>query len=707
MKKQRRTQRPKRPRSASTDHYAEWIYTNEKFVQYYKSQHIAQEAEWDAFMHSLATGLPTTFRINTSCAFIDRFGFKFVKSVITLLGRICQHIEQFNTTQKDLMIDGQPFEDIRTIPWYPDNRAFQWSLERRKLRKLEPLADFQKWLIQLSDGGSITRQEAVSMIPPLLLQVQPEHKVLDMCAAPGSKTSQILESLHAGSSNTIPSGLVVANDCDLKRAYLLVHQSKRLPSPALLVTCGEAQNFPLLSECPSSQGFFDRVLCDVPCSGDGTLRKNPTIWKDWDPKNGLHLHPLQLAIAKRGAQVLKVGGFMCYSTCSFNPIENEAVVTSLLLWSRGALKLVDVSKKLAKLRRRPGLKTWKVLDSDMIEFSSVRNDTESNGKGRKKDKLMETMFPPSSNEVEELGLDKCIRCLPHDENTGGFFICLLEKVAPIQMVDQEIVHIDTPSNLSKQLDDSSDGIAAQDGDAQHVGNQHRRSRLKDNYRPLSDESWEKLRSYYQIDNDLSRKQFLTRSDDAKSITLVSRAITSQLLTALKRNKISIVFAGLRAFELSSVIEGAKYLRLTQASVSSILPFIQARKLEVCPADFQKLLDQHGKLLPFSDFADGLQQQFESSSIGSIVCSTFIDISRDGDGQQKMLHLVVWRGRSTINIMACKADVATLMNCMKALGLYQATSDEKEQSENLGSINDSKTCGESAPIAPVQSPADKE
>lgn len=181
------------------------------------------------------------------------------------------------------------------------------------------------------------------------------------------------------------------------------------------MTCGEAQNFPLLSECPSSQGFFDRVLCDVPCSGDGTLRKNPTIWKDWDPKNGLHLHPLQLAIAKRGAQVLKVGGFMCYSTCSFNPIENEAVVTSLLLWSRGALKLVDVSKKLAKLRRRPGLKTWKVLDSDMIEFSSVRNDTESNGKGRKKDKLMETMFPPSSNEVEELGLDKCIRCLPHDE----------------------------------------------------------------------------------------------------------------------------------------------------------------------------------------------------------------------------------------------------------------------------------------------------
>lgn len=64
-----------------------------------------------------------------------------------------------------------------TIPWYPEENGYQWSLERRKVRKLPILAEFQKWLVELSNSGSITRQEAVSMIPPLLLDVEPHHKV--------------------------------------------------------------------------------------------------------------------------------------------------------------------------------------------------------------------------------------------------------------------------------------------------------------------------------------------------------------------------------------------------------------------------------------------------------------------------------------------------------------------------------------------------
>lgn len=112
------------------------------------------------------------------------------------------------------------------MPWYPNEKGFQWSVERRRVRKLPILAEFQKWLVELSNSGSITRQEAVSMIPPLILDVEPEHKVLDMCAAPGSKTSQLLESLHAQEQQTgkAPTGMVVANDIDIKRAYMLVHQ---------------------------------------------------------------------------------------------------------------------------------------------------------------------------------------------------------------------------------------------------------------------------------------------------------------------------------------------------------------------------------------------------------------------------------------------------------------------------------------------------
>merc|ERR1719410_2949012 len=75
---------------------------------------------------------------------------------------------------------------------------------------------------------------------------------------------------------------------------------------------------------------FDRVLCDVPCSGDGTMRKTPYIWKSWTHRDGLALHIRQLNILNRGLDVLKVGGRLVYSTCSLNPLEDEAVVCAAL-----------------------------------------------------------------------------------------------------------------------------------------------------------------------------------------------------------------------------------------------------------------------------------------------------------------------------------------------------------------------------------------
>lgn len=126
--------------------------------------------------------------------------------------------------------------------------------------------------------------------------------------------------------------MVVANDINAKRAYLLAHQLARVHCQALVITGHDASEFPELVAPPGQptsatagveQGFFDRVLCDVPCAGDGTVRKSPEILRKWHPGTGLTLHSVQLAIARRGATVLKVGGTMVYSTCSLNPMENE------------------------------------------------------------------------------------------------------------------------------------------------------------------------------------------------------------------------------------------------------------------------------------------------------------------------------------------------------------------------------------------------
>jgi 16S rRNA C967 or C1407 C5-methylase (RsmB/RsmF family) len=193
---------------------------------------------------------------------------------------------------------------------------------------------FHSCLLNHTEYGNIDRQEAVSMLPVLLLDIQPSESpfVLDMCASPGSKTTQILDMLRDA-----VGGAVIANDMNKKRAYMLVHRLSRNTLQKAVVTCCPGQDFPGLFRKTmdakekkerwqlQSTNCFDRVLCDVPCSGDGTLRKNQGLWKEWHIGQGLTLFETQLQLALRGAALLKVGGLMVYSTCSFNPIEGEAV----------------------------------------------------------------------------------------------------------------------------------------------------------------------------------------------------------------------------------------------------------------------------------------------------------------------------------------------------------------------------------------------
>lgn len=200
------------------------------------------------------------------------------------------------------------------------------------------------------------------MVPALLLDVHPHHRVLDMCAAPGSKTAQIMEALVSGTSEA--GGFVVANDANEKRGYLLVHQLQRLGLDNFVVTCHEGQDFPGMYDNSTLQrtNVFDRVLCDVPCSGDGTIRKNRNLWGRWAPGSALTLHPTQIDLGLRAAALLRDGGdsSMTYSTCSLNPVENEAVVAELLRRADGALELMDCSKMLPGLITRPGVTSWNV-----------------------------------------------------------------------------------------------------------------------------------------------------------------------------------------------------------------------------------------------------------------------------------------------------------------------------------------------------------
>lgn len=372
--------------------------------------------------------------------------------------------------------EGNLVEPPQPVPWYPDQLAWSMTTPKTVIRRFPPFASFQKFLVAESEVGNISRQEVVSMIPPLLMDIRPGMTVLDLCAAPGSKSCQLMELIHAGEEERMrqvaedherstegagangneqelgsleddgrSTGLLIANDSDYKRAHMLIHQMKRLNSPNLIVTNHDATMYPSI-KLPSGSGGedkpskskylkFDRILADVPCSGDGTARKNMNVWKLWTPANALGLYVTQLRILLRALQMLKVGGRVVYSTCSLNPVENEAVVAAAIDRSGGPdkVKIVDCSDELPNLKRYGGLKQWNIMDKqgrtwntwEEVEAQKEKEGIE--GLGR----LSEGMFPPAG-ENEDIPLERCMRVYPHQQNTGGFFIAVLEKLTEIK-----------------------------------------------------------------------------------------------------------------------------------------------------------------------------------------------------------------------------------------------------------------------------------
>ncbi|KAK4542013.1 hypothetical protein LTR36_007213 [Oleoguttula mirabilis] len=424
---------------------------NDKFERFYNSLNIVPEgAERDAFWTALRRELPNAFR--------------FTGSKGHALGVKKNLVERFFPLIRDIKHEGKSVELPKAMPWYPEGLAYSMTTPKNVVRKYEPFKEFQKFLVSETGVGNISRQEQVSMIPPLVMDIRPEHTVLDLCAAPGSKSAQLIEAIHAGEEDRVAraikkakggedtngaalngdanltedqgrsTGLLIANDVNYQRAQMLVHQVKRLNSPNLIVMNHDATQFPSI-QLPSEDGKkgkylkFDRILADVPCSGDGTCRKNPNIWKDWSPQNGLGLYITQVRILTRALQMLKVGGRVVYSTCSMNPVEDECVVSSAIERCGGVakVKLIDCSDRLPGLVRAPGLTDWSIMSRTGQIYESWPEAESNEAAGGK---IVPGMFAPGADE--NIPLQHCMRVYPHMQDTGGFFIAVLEKLSEIK-----------------------------------------------------------------------------------------------------------------------------------------------------------------------------------------------------------------------------------------------------------------------------------
>lgn len=167
-------------------------------------------------------------------------------------------------------------------------------------------------------AGLYYLQEPSAMAPAELLDVRPGMRVLDLCAAPGGKSTQLAGKLQG-------RGLLVCNEINPKRAKILSGNIERLGVPNALV----------LNEHPARlaarfAGFFDRILVDAPCSGEGMFRKEAAAVADWTEDTNAICAARQQEILASAAEMLRPGGRLVYSTCTFSPIENEGVIASFL-----------------------------------------------------------------------------------------------------------------------------------------------------------------------------------------------------------------------------------------------------------------------------------------------------------------------------------------------------------------------------------------
>ena len=245
-------------------------------------------------------------------------------------------------------------------------------------------------------AGMIYVQDPGAMATANALDILPGWRVLDTCSAPGGKSGQAAAKIGDG-------GFILSNEYVPKRAKTVVSNFERLGIKNAIVTSLDTSELPKLFS-----GFFDLVIADVPCSGEGMFRKSSEALADWSEENVLSCAQRQREIMKNAAPLVRGGGYLLYSTCTYSLEENEMIIDEFLE-NNSDYELVPVKESL-RLSTRDG-----------IVFDGAKN--------------------------KNLNLTR--RFYPHVSEGEGQFIALLKRSENID-ISQTILYKDTTKPLTKE-----------------------------------------------------------------------------------------------------------------------------------------------------------------------------------------------------------------------------------------------------------------
>ena len=208
-----------------------------------------------------------------------------------------------------------PIRGIRLNPLKPTEAAYQYTGTGRipwvKDGYYLPEDSSDAGMTILHAAGAFYIQEPGAMLPAAVLNARPGEIILDLCAAPGGKSTQIGCAMQG-------KGLLVCNEPIPKRAQILSSNIERMGLPNTVVTCEWPER--LMQQWPEG---FDAVLVDAPCSGEGMFRRDPETRKEWSAEKAEGCAARQREILAAAAGLVRPGGRLVYSTCTYNPAENE------------------------------------------------------------------------------------------------------------------------------------------------------------------------------------------------------------------------------------------------------------------------------------------------------------------------------------------------------------------------------------------------
>ena len=321
--------------------------------------------------------------------------------------------EEFEIKMKKLL--GAGYEEFLASYDRPRNFGLRVNVDKVSPKEFEKIAPFHLTKIPWTENGYYYEeqdmparhpfyyagmyylQEPSAMTPASRLVSKPGDRVLDLCAAPGGKATELGAHLHG-------KGVLVANDISASRAKALLKNIEvfgiRNSFVVNEVPAKLAENFP---------EFFDKILVDAPCSGEGMFRKDPAVAKVWDGNKPFECAKQQKEIITRAAQMLAPGGDMLYSTCTFSPEENEQVI-QFLLDSRDDMEIREIQPYEGFAPGRPEV-AYEGWDGECTD--------------------------PVRRKMGTPDLKKCVRIWPHKMAGEGHFLALLHKKAPGEEVAKE------------------------------------------------------------------------------------------------------------------------------------------------------------------------------------------------------------------------------------------------------------------------------